>query len=122
MEFFAFIAQCVPQQGGQKGGGSLLLTFGPLLIIFALFYFLVLGPQRKKDKQHKAYLDNLRRGDKVVTSAGIHGEIYALAPDTIVLEVAPKVRLTVNRSAISGAAPGAAPAASSDDKGGKRKK
>ncbi len=87
-----------------KAGGtaSFLTTFGPLIIIVILFYVLLIAPQRKREKQHQALLNSLKKGDKVITTSGLYGEVYSVAQDTIVLEVAPKVKLTFQRRAIAG--------------------
>ena len=61
---------------------------------------MIIRPQRKRDSEHKNMLNNLRRGDKVITSSGVHGEISALTPDTIIVEIAPKVKVTMQRNAV----------------------
>jgi len=84
----------------QQAGASPLVQFIPLVLIFVLFYFMIIRPQRKRDSEHKNMLNNLRRGDKVITSSGVHGEISALTPDTIIVEIAPKVKVTMQRNAV----------------------
>jgi preprotein translocase subunit YajC len=69
-------------------------------IIFVIFYFLLIRPQQKKQKELKAMLDNLAYGDTVMTTGGIHGKITGLADAVITLEIADKVRIKVARSAI----------------------
>ena len=74
-------------------------TFLPLILIFAVFYFLLIRPQQRKVKQHKEMLSNLKRGDKIVTSGGIIGTINKVAdnreltievePDNVQLKIAP---------------------------------
>ena len=90
--------------GGAPGGGSVgggdwgfIITMG---IIFVIFYFLLIRPQQKKQKELKAMLDNLAYGDTVMTTGGIHGKITGLADAVITLEIADKVRVKVARSAI----------------------
>ena len=90
--------------GGAPGGGSasggdwgFIITMG---IIFVIFYFLLIRPQQKKQKELKAMLDNLAYGDTVMTTGGIHGKITGLADAVITLEIADKVRIKVARSAI----------------------
>ena len=84
----------------QQAGASPLVQFIPLVLIFVLFYFMIIRPQRKRDSEHKNMLNNLRRGDKVITSSGVHGEISALTPDTIIVEIATKVKVTMQRNAV----------------------
>ena len=84
----------------QQAGASPLVQFIPLVLIFVLFYFMIIRPQRKRDSEHKNMLNNLRRGDKVITSSGVHGELSALTPDTIIVEIAPKVKVTMQRNAV----------------------
>jgi preprotein translocase subunit YajC len=71
-----------------------------MIIIFVIFYFLLIRPQQKKQKELKAMLDNLAYGDTVMTTGGIHGKITGLADAVITLEIADKVRIKVARSAI----------------------
>ncbi len=104
--------------GGGAAGGLGGLFQGPLpmlLLMFAIFYFLLIRPQQKKAKAHKEMLANLRKGDTVVTSGGIFGRITGLDEQVVVLEIAPQVRIKVSRGAVSGIA-GAQPAASADKK------
>ncbi len=92
-------AMGVAPGGGSAGGGDwgFIITMG---IIFVIFYFLLIRPQQKKQKELKAMLDNLAYGDTVMTTGGIHGKITGLADAVITLEIADKVRIKVARSAI----------------------
>jgi preprotein translocase subunit YajC len=85
--------------GGTSGG---LGAFLPLIIIFAIFYFLLIRPQQKKAKQHKQILADLKKGDMVVNSGGLHGQITGLSDDVITMEISPKVRVKVSRGSIAG--------------------
>jgi preprotein translocase subunit YajC len=85
--------------GGQ--GGSGMLTLVPLLLMFAIFYFLLIRPQQKKAKEHRTFLENLKRGDKVVTAGGLYGEITGMTDETITLEIADKIRVRVGRGYIA---------------------
>ena len=87
--------------GGGTGGGG-LGAFLPLIIIFAIFYFLLIRPQQKKSKQHKELLADLKKGDKIVSSGGLHGSITGLADDVVTVEISPKVRVKITRSSIAG--------------------
>ena len=86
--------------GGSAGGDNGLGIIIPMAIIFVIFYFLLIRPQQKKQKELKAMLDNLAYGDAVMTTGGIHGKITGLADAVITLEIADKVRIKVARSAI----------------------
>ncbi len=78
--------------------------FVPLILIFVVFYFLLIRPQQKKAKEHQSYLANLKKGDKVVTGGGIHGQITGITDSVVTLEIAENVRIKVNRGAIGGSA------------------
>ena len=88
-------------EGGQAAGFG---AFIPLVLMFVIFYFLLIRPQQKKAKQHKEMLAAVKKGDKIITSGGIHGEITGIADDTVTVEIAPKVRVKVSRGSISGVA------------------
>ena len=90
-------------QGGMAdaaGGMEGLKTFIPLILMFVIFYFLLIRPQQKRQKEHKALLANLKRGDDIVTAGGIMGRITNVAETFITVEVAEKVRLKVARGQI----------------------
>ena len=92
--------------GGNQGAAGSTGGFGDwglmimMAVIFGIFYFLMIRPQQKKQKELKAMLDNLAYGDTVMTTGGIHGKITGLADAVITLEIADKVRIKVARSAI----------------------
>ena len=75
---------------GGAGGGGGLGAFLPLIIIFAIFYFLLIRPQQRKSKEHKQLLSELRKGDKVVSSGGLHGLITGMSDDVLTVEISPK--------------------------------
>lgn len=66
---------------------SLLFTFGPLVLVFVIFWFMMIRPQRKKDKQVKEMLNNLKAGDRICTIGGIYGTITGVQDDTVKLSV-----------------------------------
>jgi len=94
------LAYAMGTGGGGQGGG--LGAFLPLIIIFAIFYFLLIRPQQRKSKQHKQVLASLKKGDRVVSSGGLHGVITGLTDDIVTLEISPKVRVKVSRGYIAG--------------------
>ncbi|PIE68605.1 MAG: preprotein translocase subunit YajC [Deltaproteobacteria bacterium] len=87
--------------GGAAGG---LASFVPLILIFIIFYFLLIRPQQKKAKEHQALLNNLKKGDKIITGGGIHGQITGLTDTVVTVEIAENVRIKVNRGSILGLA------------------
>jgi preprotein translocase subunit YajC len=85
----------------QLPGGSSLLSLAPLLFIFAIFYFLLIMPQQKKQKKWQAMLSELKNGDRVVTSGGLRGTIISLKDDSLVLRVPPdNLKLEVSRASV----------------------
>ena len=87
---------------GDGGAGSSLFSFLPLVAIIAIFYFLILRPQNRKQKETQRMLSALKKGDRVVTIGGIHGVIQSLKENTVIVKVDENVKLELNRSAISG--------------------
>jgi preprotein translocase subunit YajC len=91
-------------QAGDFGaqGGNPIAAFAPLIIMFAIFYFLLIRPQQKKAKEHRQTLANLKRGDRIVTSGGMCGQIVDLAEDTVTIDVGGNVHIPIKRAFISG--------------------
>ncbi len=91
-------------QGGAagQGGAGGFSAFIPLILMFVIFYFLLIRPQQKKSKDHKAMISNLKKGDRIITSGGIHGRITGESDTTLTVEIAEKVRVKVNRGNIGG--------------------
>jgi len=85
-------------------GMANIAQFVPLVLIFIVFYFLLIRPQQKKAKEHQNYLANLKKGDRVITGGGIHGQITGITDTVVTLEIAENVRIKVSRSAIAGSA------------------
>jgi len=99
MTSLAYAMGGAPGTPGASGGGDwgFIIT---MVVIFAIFYFLLIRPQQKKQKELKAMLSNLAYGDTVITTGGIHGKVTGLADAVVTLEIADKVRIKVARSAI----------------------
>lgn len=89
------------QTGFGGGAPSALVSFAPLLLVFLVFYMLLIRPQQKKVKEHQAMLGQLKKNDEVVTSGGIYGKVVALTDTVVTLEVAPNVRIRINRPQVS---------------------
>jgi len=87
-------------QGGDASG-SLVSTIVMFGAIFVIFYFMIIRPQQKRSKERQKMLSNIAKGDKVVTSGGMHGTIAGLDEKTVLLEVGDKIKLKFDRSAIS---------------------
>lgn len=86
------------QEPGMGGGFSTIILFGGM---FAIMYFLMIRPNMKKQKAEKKYQEDLKRGDRVVTTSGIHGKVVEIGPDTVTVETgAGKIKF--ERNAISG--------------------
>lgn len=83
------------------GGGGIIMTIIPFVFMIAIFYFLLIRPQQKKQKQRNAMLGQLKKGDKVVTIGGLHGTILEITNDIAVLRVNDVTKMTFDRSAIS---------------------
>jgi len=87
--------------GTEGSPGGSIMGFLPLVAIIAIFYFLILRPQQKKQKETQKMLSALRKGDRVVTIGGIHGVIQTVKENTVIVKVDESVKLEFNRSAIS---------------------
>jgi preprotein translocase subunit YajC len=87
-------------QGGD-GGGSLVSTLIMFGAIFLIFYFMIIRPQQKKAKERNKLLSNLEKGDKIITSGGVHGIIAGLDEKTVLVQVSDNLKMKVERSAIT---------------------
>src|SRR3989339_888971 len=90
-----------PAQGQGADGGSTIMSFLPLILIFVVFYFLLIRPQQKKAKEQKQMLESLKRGDKVVTSGGIYAVIEAVGTTTVTLKIAENVKVKFGKAFIA---------------------
>jgi preprotein translocase subunit YajC len=97
-----WISSAYAQDAAAGGGGFGIVQLLPLVLIFVVFYFLLIRPQQKKMKEHRALVSALKRGDRVLTAGGIIGEVVKVQSDTeIQLEIAEGVRVRVQRTAVS---------------------
>jgi preprotein translocase subunit YajC len=85
---------------GPAGPEQFLFTFAPLIAIAFIFYFLIIRPQQKKQKETEAMLKSIRKGDRVLTSGGIFGTVIGSKDDVIVLKVAEDVKVEFSRASI----------------------
>jgi preprotein translocase subunit YajC len=96
------IAYAMGQGGaaaGQGAGGFTSLI--PIVLMFVIFYFLLIRPQQKKAKEHREMISQVRKGDRIVTSGGLHGRVTAVSDATLTVEIADKVRVKIARGNIS---------------------
>lgn len=92
----AFLAQ---QAAPGPGGG--LISFLPIVLLFAAMYFLMIAPQRKKQKAHEKMLSELASGDEIVTSGGIYGTITNVKDDRFVVRIADNTKIEVGKAFVS---------------------
>jgi preprotein translocase subunit YajC len=91
-----------PQGGsGQGGAAGLLGSLLPLVLIFVIFYFLLIRPQQKRAKEHKTMLDNLKKGDKIITSGGMYGVIESVGTNTITIKVGENVKVKIGKAYVA---------------------
>ena len=88
-------------QGGDGSTSSQFAAFVPLILMVAIFYFLLIRPQQKKQKDHRQMLSNLQKGDVVVTQGGLQGKITGITDTVATLEIAEKVRVKIQRGYIA---------------------
>ncbi len=95
-----FIGGClVPAEGDGGGFDPTLIIF--LVLMFGLFYFLMIRPQRRRQKEHQQLMAELKRGDKVITAGGIYGVIESLSEDSIVVKVESGATMRVARGSVA---------------------
>ena len=92
---YEFLAQTAP--AGNPPPGGQLMTFLPMILLFAAMYFLMIAPQRKKQKEHEKMLKSLESGDEVVTTGGIYGVITNVKEDRFVVRVADNTKIEVGK-------------------------
>jgi preprotein translocase subunit YajC len=86
---------------GQQGGSNPVVALLMILVIFAIFYLLLVRPQMKRQKEHQSMVNALKKGDKVVTTGGIHGTIVGIKDDIAVLKIAEEVKIEVSKSCVA---------------------
>ena len=99
MTNFAFL-YLMGQPSGTGGQSNALVTFLPLILVFVVFYFFMIRPQMKKQKDMTNYRSSLKKGDKVVTTGGIYGKVFEVKDNYVMLEVGGDLRLKVDKSAL----------------------
>ena len=92
-----YILAQAPAPGGAAGWAGLV----PMLLILVVFYFLLVAPMRKRQKELQQQVDKLQKGDRVVTNGGIHGEIAGIESGIVLLKIADQVKVKLDKSAIA---------------------
>ena len=88
--------------GMSPEGGSLLQMVVPLAMVFAIFYFIVIVPNKRQQKKVQEFLDGLKVNDKVITTSGIFGQVMRIDDQSVQLQIADKVNIKVSKAAIGG--------------------
>jgi preprotein translocase subunit YajC len=91
----------IAQAAATPAQGNPLWTFGPLILLFALMYFMMIRPQMKRQKEHRALISSLSKGDEVVTNGGIAGRVDEVGETFISVEIATNVTVKVQKGAVS---------------------
>jgi len=97
----SFVSGCTVVPEGEEGGGIDWIFIGFIVVIFVAFYFLLIRPQQRRQKQHQKLVEELKRGDMVVTAGGIYGRIENVGDDSVVLKVESGATIRVARSSVS---------------------
>lgn len=100
MSNLAFLFLMGQPAGGTTGQSNALVTFLPLLLVFVVFYFFMIRPQMKKQKEMNNYRNSLKKGDRVVTTGGIYGKISEVKDNYVMLDVGGDLKLKVDKSAL----------------------
>jgi preprotein translocase subunit YajC len=88
------------QPTGSSGGSNPLVTFLPLILVFVVFYFFMIRPQMRKQKEMNNYRNSLKKGDKVITTGGIYGRVIEVKDNSVMMDVGGDVKLKVDKSAL----------------------
>ena len=89
-------------QGGPGGAGpGPLVSLMPIALMFVILYFLLIRPQQKRAREHDTMVQNLKRGDDIVTNGGIHGRIQGIADKILTVEIAQNVRIRLERDQVA---------------------
>jgi preprotein translocase subunit YajC len=92
-------------QAGQptrpQGGVGMIGALLPFLLVFVIFYILIIMPQRRRQKKHMTMVEQLKPGDRIITSGGIHGTVMGVQPDRIELKIAANVKIDITKNAVA---------------------
>lgn len=101
MPLLNLLAMSSPNAGGE-GGASSFLSFLPLVLIFVVFWFMIIRPQKKQADQRKLMIEAIKRGDKVVTSGGLFATVKDVKGDRVVATIAEGVKVEISKGSITG--------------------
>ncbi|MFC3713958.1 preprotein translocase subunit YajC [Sphingoaurantiacus capsulatus] len=96
-----FISPAYAQTAAGPSGASAFMQFLPLIFIFVIFYFLMIRPQQRRMKEHRAMIEAVKKGDNVVTSGGLIGKVVRVQDNEVEVEIAPTVKVRVVKSTLS---------------------
>ncbi|MDT1064476.1 preprotein translocase subunit YajC [Paracoccus sp. CPCC 101403] len=105
-----FVTPAYAQAAAAPSGAASLASFLPLILIFVIMYFLMIRPQQKRAKEHRAMVEAVKKGDEVITQGGLIGKVTAVRENELEVEIAPGVKTRVVRSSITGVVNRTAPA------------
>jgi preprotein translocase subunit YajC len=89
------------QPGRPQSGVGMFTALLPFLLVFVIFYLLIVMPQRKRQKKHMTMVEQLKPGDRIITSGGMYGTVMGVQPDRIELKVAANVKIDITKSAVA---------------------
>jgi len=95
---FAFAGQA---EAPARGQGSLFTALIPFILVFVIFYLLIIMPQRKRQKKHQEMVQQLRPGEKIITTGGLHGTVMGVQKDKIELKIASNVKVDISKNAVA---------------------
>ena len=99
------IGTAYAQAAGSASGGDSLMSMLPIILMFVILYFLMIRPQMKRAKDHRAMLDKLGNGDEVITNGGIAGTVREIGDSFVTVEIADNVRVRLQKGAIANVLP-----------------
>lgn len=88
-------------QPASPGGGSFLTAIIPFVLVFVIFYLLIILPSRRKQKKHQQMVEELKPGDKIITTGGIHGTVMGVQQDKIEIKVSANVKIDISKNAVA---------------------
>jgi preprotein translocase subunit YajC len=102
--------------GAATGGAAAIAQFVPLIAIFIIFYFLMIRPQQRRVKDHRAMIDAVKKGDEVVTGGGLIGRVLKVTDGEVEIEIAPTVKVKALKATLADVRTRGVPAAANDAK------
>lgn len=95
------IAYAMGQGGAAGQGAGGFTSFIPIILMFVIFYFLLIRPQQKKTKEHREMIGRIKKGDRIITSGGLHGRVTGVSDTAMTVEIADKVRVKISRGNVA---------------------